>query len=59
VVVIVDVPRPLRIEHLDMPLTPERIWQAIQARERRLLVDPAAMESRRAVPEIWEWAEYF
>ncbi len=32
---VVDALGELGIEHLDMPLTPERVWQAIQAAEQR------------------------
>jgi aerobic carbon-monoxide dehydrogenase large subunit len=32
---VVDALGELGIEHLDMPLTPERLWQAIQTTERR------------------------
>jgi len=32
---VVDALGELGIEHLDMPLTPERLWQAIQTAERR------------------------
>ncbi|HUZ02977.1 MAG TPA: xanthine dehydrogenase family protein molybdopterin-binding subunit [Thermomicrobiaceae bacterium] len=32
---IIDALSPYGIKHLDMPLTPERVWQAIQAREGR------------------------
>jgi aerobic carbon-monoxide dehydrogenase large subunit len=32
---IVDALAPLGIEHIDMPATPERLWQAIRAAERR------------------------
>jgi carbon-monoxide dehydrogenase large subunit len=28
---LVDALRPLGIEHIDMPATPERVWAAIQA----------------------------
>ncbi len=31
---VVDALRPLGVRHLDMPLTPDRIWTAIQAAER-------------------------
>ena len=32
---IVDALAPLGIEHIDMPATPERLWQAIRAAARR------------------------
>jgi carbon-monoxide dehydrogenase large subunit len=32
---VIDALGELGIEHLDMPLTPERLWQAIQTAERR------------------------
>ncbi|HET9017079.1 MAG TPA: molybdopterin cofactor-binding domain-containing protein, partial [Thermomicrobiaceae bacterium] len=32
---IIDALRPYGIKHLDMPLTPQRVWQAIQEREGR------------------------
>jgi aerobic carbon-monoxide dehydrogenase large subunit len=32
---IVDALTPLGIEHIDMPVTPERLWQAIRTAERR------------------------
>ena len=31
---IVDALRPLGVTHLDMPATPSRVWQAIQAARR-------------------------
>jgi aerobic carbon-monoxide dehydrogenase large subunit len=32
---VLDALRPLGVTHLDMPLTPERIWKAIHAKTRR------------------------
>jgi carbon-monoxide dehydrogenase large subunit len=32
---VIDALRPLGIEHLDMPLTPARLWTAIQQASRR------------------------
>ena len=32
---VLDALRELGVEHLDMPLTPERIWQAVNARDKR------------------------
>jgi len=32
---IVDALRPLGVDHLDMPATPERVWRAIQGARRQ------------------------
>ena len=31
---VVDALAPLGVEHIDMPVTPERLWQAIRAAEQ-------------------------
>lgn len=33
---VLDALRPLGVQHLDMPLTPERVWRAIQAARHRI-----------------------
>jgi carbon-monoxide dehydrogenase large subunit len=33
---VIDALRPLKISHLDMPLTPHRVWQAIQASKHQV-----------------------
>ena len=35
---ILDALAPLGIEHIDMPATPERVWRAIRAADRRAKV---------------------
>jgi carbon-monoxide dehydrogenase large subunit len=32
---VLDAVRPLGVQHLDMPLTPERVWRAMQAAQHR------------------------
>jgi carbon-monoxide dehydrogenase large subunit len=34
ILAILDALRPLGVEHLDMPATPQRVWRAIHQRRR-------------------------
>ncbi|MCD2196369.1 xanthine dehydrogenase family protein molybdopterin-binding subunit [Actinomycetospora endophytica] len=37
---VVDALRPLGVRHLDMPLTPERVWRAVRDAEAGVVADP-------------------